>query len=126
MSRVLIVDDHPTMRSAIRAVLEQEGYEVEESGDGEAALTRIAERPPDAVILDLSLPDIPGLDVLARLRADPATSSVRVIVVSAFGEDGRAGAIAAGADAYLTKPFGPSALLPTVRRVLEEAAPPAG
>ncbi len=116
--RILIVEDHPTMRQAMRLVLETEGFAIEEASDGKAALESIRADPPDLVFLDLNIPGTNGADVLKSVRADPATSDLPVIVVTATGEEGRAAAMRLGADEYFTKPFSPIGLLRTVERVL--------
>jgi CheY-like chemotaxis protein len=123
VARILIVEDHPTMRAAIRAVLEPAGHQVEEAGDGTSALRVIGEGPPDLVVLDLHIPGVPGEQVLAEVKGSPRTRHVVVVVVTAAGEEARAAALAAGADAYFTKPFGPAALLRTVSQALGADAP---
>ena len=117
-ARILIVEDHPTMREAMRLVLEGEGFDIDEASDGEQALAAVQDERPDLVLLDMSIPVVPGPDVLAAVKGDPATSGVRVIVVTATGEEGRAAAMAGGADHYFTKPFSPIALLQAVEEVL--------
>lgn len=114
----MIVEDHPTMREAMRLVLEGEGFTIDEASDGEAALEAIRAEPPDLMFLDLNIPGTNGADVLAAMKQDPTTSDVRVIVVTATGEEGRDQAMRMGADEYFTKPFSPIALLQTVERVL--------
>ena len=121
--RILIVEDHPTMREAMRLVLEGEGFAIEEAADGRTALETIRKDPPDLVFLDLNIPGTAGADVLSSLKADPATADVRVIVVTATGEEGREAALRLGADEYFTKPFSPIALLRTVERVLGGSGP---
>lgn len=115
---ILIVEDHPTMREAMRLVLEHEGFEIREAGDGQNALAMVREEPPDLLFLDLNIPGLGGADVLRQLKADPATADVRVIIVTATGEEGREYALSLGADEYFTKPFSPMALLRTVEQVL--------
>jgi DNA-binding response OmpR family regulator len=115
---ILIVEDHPTMREAMRLVLEHEGFEIREASDGAAALSMVTERPPDLVFLDLNIPGVSGAAVLQKLKANPATAGVRVIIVTATGEEGRAFVLSLGADEYFTKPFSPTALLRTVEHVL--------
>ena len=124
--RVLIAEDHATMREAMRMVLAQEGYAVAEAGDGAAALRSIGEGRPDVLVLDLHMPVMDGAEVLEVLRADPATTGLPVIVVTADDEEGREFARRLGADEYVTKPFDPAALLATVARVLAGAGSPAG
>ena len=127
---IMIVEDHPTMREAMRLILEHEGFEIREAPDGAAALAMARAQPPDLMFLDLNIPGTSGADVLSELKGDPATRSVRVIIVTATGEEGRDFVLSLGADEYFTKPFSPTALLRTVERVLQSEAkpppPPAG
>jgi CheY-like chemotaxis protein len=125
-ARILIVEDHPTMREAMRIVLGAEGYTIDEASDGASALDRIRSSPPDLLFLDLNIPGTGGAEVLSTVKEDPATAGIRVIVVTATGEEGRAAAIRLGADEYFTKPFSPTALLQTVERVLGTAEKPEG
>jgi CheY-like chemotaxis protein len=118
MATILIIEDHPTMRDAMRLVLEEDGHEVEDASDGEMGLAAVRAHPPDVVLLDLNIPVLSGAEVLQALKEDPATKDVLVIVVTATGEEGRARSLAKGADAYITKPFSPLALLRTVERAL--------
>jgi CheY-like chemotaxis protein len=124
-AKILIVEDHPTMREAMRLVLEGEGFEIDEAADGQAALDRVRADPPDLVFLDMNIPGSSGAEVLMQIKADPATDGVKVIIVTADGEEGRERAIEMGADEYFTKPFSPITLLQTVERVLS-SPPPAG
>ena len=123
-TRILVVEDHPTMRDAMRLVLEGEGFSIDEASDGETALDMVRADPPDLVFLDLNIPGVSGTDVLRALKSDPATAAVSVIIVTATGEEGRERVIRLGADEYFTKPFSPLALLGTVERVLERRASP--
>ena len=116
---IMIVEDHPTMREAMRMVLEHEGFDIREAGDGQAALAMVRERPPDLLFLDLNIPGTSGAEVLRVLKSDPDTADVRVIIVTATGEEGRDYVLSLGADEYFTKPFSPLALLRTVEKVLE-------
>ena len=122
-TRILIVEDHPTMREAMRLVLEGEGFEIDEAADGYVAMELIRLEPPDLLFLDLNIPGTSGADVLHIVKTDPTTAAVRVIVVTATGEEGRAAAMRMGADEYFTKPFSPTALLRTVERVLATDGP---
>jgi two-component system, OmpR family, phosphate regulon response regulator PhoB len=117
-TQILIVEDHPTMREAMRMVLEHEGFAIREAADGAAALSMVRQQQPDLVFLDLNIPGTSGADVLRELKGDPETRDVRVIIVTATGEEGREQVINLGADEYFTKPFSPLALLRTVERVL--------
>ncbi len=122
----MIVEDHPTMREAMRMVLEHEGFEIREAGDGQAALAMVRERPPDLLFLDLNIPGTSGAEVLRVLKSDPDTADVRVIIVTATGEEGRDYVLSLGADEYFTKPFSPLALLRTVEKVLEPGSAEGG
>jgi two-component system, OmpR family, phosphate regulon response regulator PhoB len=114
----LIVEDHPTMREAMRLVLEHEGFVIREVADGASALEMVRSDPPDLMFLDLNIPGTSGSEVLRQLKADPATANVRVIIVTAEGEEGREYVLSLGADEYFTKPFSPTALLRTVEQAL--------
>ena len=116
---ILIVEDHPTMREAMRLVLEHEGFVIRQAADGPSALSMVRAQPPDLMFLDLNIPGASGATVLKELKADPATADVRVIIVTATGEEGRDFVLSLGADAYFTKPFSPTALLRTVEEVLD-------
>lgn len=116
---ILIVEDHPTMREAMRLILEHEGFEIREASDGATALSMVRDRHPDLMFLDLNIPGASGADVLTELKADPATAGIRVIIVTATGEEGREYVLSLGADEYFTKPFSPTKLLQTVESVME-------
>ena len=117
---ILIVEDHPTMREAMRLILEHEGFEIREAPDGASAISMAKDHPPDLMFLDLNIPGTSGVDVLSEIKGDPGTKDIRVIVVTATGEEGREFARSLGADEYFTKPFSPTALLRTVEKVLEQ------
>jgi CheY-like chemotaxis protein len=123
-ARILLVEDHATMRGALRMVLEGEGFAIAEAADARAALEAVRRMPPALVFLDLNIPGAPGIDVLASLKDDPATAPIPVIVITAEGEEGRAGALRRGAVDYLTKPFSPRVLLQAVERALGGSASP--
>ncbi len=121
MNRVLVVDDEPPMRRALAANLKARGYEVDLAPTGEAALELAARHLPDAVILDLGLPGISGLDVIRGLRG---WTSVPVIILSAReAQSEKVAALDAGADDYVTKPFGMDELLARLRAALRRATP---
>ena len=125
-ARILIVEDHPTMREAMRLVLDGQGYTIDEAGDGGTALERIRSDRPDLVFLDLHIPGLDGPEVLRAIRDDAATRDLHVIVVTATGEEGKADALALGADGYVTKPFSPVELLARVRSALARPTAPPG
>jgi len=120
-ARVLVVDDEQQILRALRTSLRGAGYEVETADTAEAALAAAAMRPPEAVILDLVLPDGTGTEVCRELRS---WSSAPVIVLSAVGEEReKVAALDAGADDYVTKPVGIDELLARLRAVLRRTAP---
>ena len=119
--RILIVDDEPQILRALATTLRGAGYEIETAATGEAALAQAAVRPPDALILDLVLPGSSGTEVCRALRE---WSQVPVLVLSAVGEEReKVAALDAGADDYVTKPFGIEELLARLRAVLRRALP---
>jgi two-component system phosphate regulon response regulator PhoB len=111
---VLVVEDHPTMRAAMRLVLEPEGFEVLEAIDGDDAFATIVRERPELVFLDLNIPGMAGEELLRAVKDDPELRAIRVVVVTASGEEERRRTLELGADDFLTKPFGPSDLLRTV------------
>ena len=120
--RVLVVDDEQQILRALRTSLRAAGYEVETADTAEGALAAAAMRPPEAVILDLVLPDGSGTDVSRELRA---WSSAPVIILSAVGDEAeKVAALDAGADDYVTKPVGIDELLARLRAALRRAGPP--
>jgi two-component system KDP operon response regulator KdpE len=122
--RVLVVDDEQQILRALRTSLRGAGYEVETAATAEDALAAAAMRPPEAVILDLVLPDGTGIDVTREFRK---WSTAPVILLSAVGEErDKIAALDAGADDYVTKPVGIDELLARLRAVLRRAGPPTG
>src|SRR6201998_4981327 len=123
MTRVLVGDDVQQLLRALRINLSVRGYEVTTAASGSAALRAAADHHPDVVILDLGLPDISGVEVLAGLRG---WMSAPVIVLSARTDSAdKVGALDAGADDYVTKPFGMDELLARLRAAGRRAAPAA-
>ena len=115
-SRVLVVDDDETILRVVRLVLERENYHVGLASTGHQALDSLAKRTPDLIILDLSLPDIGGLDLLHDLRT---WYRGPIMILSANGEEMMViDALDGGADDYLTKPFRPSEMLARIRALL--------
>ncbi len=113
MTRVLVVDDEPQILRALRINLSVRGYEVVTAADGASALRAAAERPPEVIVLDLGLPDMDGIEVLAGLRGWCAAP---VIVLSARTDSAdKVAALDAGADDYVTKPFGMDEFLARLR-----------
>ena len=119
--KILVVDDERAVRESLRRALELEGYQVELAEDGERALERVASpAAPDAVILDVLMPGIDGLEVCRRLRAED--NAVPVLMLTARSEvDSRVAGLDAGADDYLPKPFALAELLARLRALLRRA-----
>ena len=116
MTLVLVVDDEPQIRRALRTALEAHGYDVITAGNSVGGLEEVAERDPDIVLLDVKLPDLEGTEMLERLRA---WSEVPVIMLSVRGAQAeKVRALDAGADDYVTKPFGMPELLVRIRSAL--------
>jgi two-component system KDP operon response regulator KdpE len=123
-ARVLVVDDEPQILRALQTNLRGAGYEVETAATAEEALAAAAMRPPDAVILDLVLPDGRGTDVCRELRG---WSDAPVLLLSVVGEEReKVAALDAGADDYVEKPFSIDELLARLRAALRRAAPAGG
>ncbi|MBC7834262.1 MAG: response regulator [Phycisphaerales bacterium] len=120
---VLVIDDEEPIRRFLRATLETLGYRVKESGTAGDGLVQARSHRPDLILLDLGLPDMDGLSVTRELRVD---SSVPIVVLSARGQElDKVAALDAGADDYLTKPFGVAELTARMRVALRHAARPA-
>lgn len=119
--KVLVVDDEPQIRRALRTSLEAHGYDVATVGTGEEGVLAVAEMAPDLVLLDLGLPDVDGAEVIGRIRA---FSEVPIIVVSVReGQHDKVAALDAGADDFVTKPFGMEELLARSRAALRRRRP---
>ena len=128
MKRILIVDDHPDIRSVIRQTLEQGDFEIEEAGDGLEGLQQARAWRPDVLVLDVMMPgQLDGFEVCRRIRQDAGLAATRVVFLSARSSDGdRERGLAAGASAYLVKPFSPLQLLQLIDHLLQapDAAAP--
>jgi two-component system, OmpR family, KDP operon response regulator KdpE len=120
-TRILVCDDEPQILRALEVILRDAGYEAVPAATGEEALSRAAVRPPAAAILDLMLPDTDGIELTKRLRE---WSEMPIILLSAVGEeDAKVRALAAGADDYVTKPFGPPELIARLQAALRRSRP---
>jgi two-component system KDP operon response regulator KdpE len=118
---ILVVDDEPQIRRLLRFGLEGAGYAVREMDTGKSGLTDAATHPPDAVILDLGLPDMSGVEVVRQLRE---WSGVPVMVLTVrTAESDKVAALDAGADDYVTKPFGTAELTARLRAILRRTQP---
>jgi two-component system, OmpR family, KDP operon response regulator KdpE len=113
MTRVLVVDDEPQLLRVLRVHLQARGYEVDAAADGRSALELAAQSLPDVVVLDLGLPDVSGVEVIAGLRG---WTQVPIIILSVHDQEAdKITALDAGADDYVTKPFSMAELLARVR-----------
>ena len=116
---ILAVDDEEVNRDLLEAILAAEGYRITLATDGPTALTQAAASQPDLILLDLMMPGMSGLETCRRLKQDPATAGVPVIVVTALGQiSDKEAALACGADDFVTKPVRPADLLARVRAML--------
>ncbi len=119
--RILVVDDEPHILRGLRVILRGAGYGVETAETKEQALAALATRPPDAIVLDLVLPDGQGIEVCQAVRE---WSNLPILVLSAVGDEReKVRALDAGADDYVTKPFGTDELLARLRAVLRRSGP---
>ena len=124
MTRVLVVDDEPQILRALRINLRVRNYEVDTAATGTEALEMAGRHPPDLVVLDLGLPDLSGLEVIAGLRG---WTSVPIVVLSGRADSAdKVEALDAGADDYVTKPFAMDELLARMRAALRRSGPPGG
>ena len=121
---VLVIDDEKDLIELVRYNLEKEGFRVLSALDGEAGMSIAAQEAPDAIVIDLMLPGIDGLDVCRQLRAAERTSRVPIIMLTAkSSESDRVVGLELGADDYVTKPFSPRELAARVKAVLRRASP---
>ena len=126
-SRVLIVEDERDIRDLVLFHLEREGFQVSSASSGEEALRQVRHASPDIVLLDLMLPAMGGLEVCRKLRQDPATVALPIVMLTAKGDEvDRVLGLELGADDYIVKPFSPKELLARVRAVLRRAKPAPG
>ena len=121
---ILLVEDEAALVTLLTYNLERSGFEVRAAMDGEEALTMVAERVPDLVVLDWMLPKVSGLEVCRQLRRGKTTVRLPVIMLTARGEEeDRLRGLEAGADGYVTKPFSPTELIARIRAVLRRVRP---
>ncbi|MEK9900031.1 MAG: response regulator, partial [Rhodospirillaceae bacterium] len=116
---VLIVEDEPPLVELLSYNLEKAGFQAQIARDGDEALLAVEERRPDLVLLDWMLPYVSGIEICRRIRRNPETRDLPIIILTARGEeDDRIRGLDAGADDYVVKPFSPSELIARVRAVL--------
>jgi two-component system, OmpR family, phosphate regulon response regulator PhoB len=122
--RILIVEDEEPLVRLLRYNLQAEGYVVDSAGNGEEAELKLAEEVPDLVVLDWMIPNVSGIELCRRLRANPETAKLPIIMLTARGEETeRVRGLATGADDYIVKPFSVPELVARIRALLRRAAP---
>jgi len=119
MTRILVVEDQEDNRQILRDLLASVDYEMIEAENGEEALAAVAEHRPDLILMDIQLPIMDGYEATRRIKADPSTRGIPVIVVTSYALSGdELKARDAGCDAYVTKPYSPRQLLAKIREHL--------
>jgi two-component system, OmpR family, response regulator len=116
-SRILVVDDEPSIVDAVATALRYEGFDVGEAGTGRAALTAVAESEPDLIVLDWMLPDLEGIEVGRRLRAQGFKTAI-LFLTAKDGVENKVEALRAGGDDYVTKPFSLAEVVARIRAIL--------
>ena len=119
MKRILVVEDQEDNRQILRDLLASTDYEIVEAENGVEALAAVAKQRPDLILMDIQLPIMDGYEATRRIKADPATRSIPIMVVTSYALSGdEEKARTAGCDAYVTKPFSPRQLLAKIREFL--------
>jgi two-component system cell cycle response regulator DivK len=117
--RILVVEDQEDNRQILRDLLANAGFEMIEAEDGEQALVQVAKHHPDLILMDIQLPLMDGYEATRRIKADPSSKAIPIIVVTSYALSGdEEKARAAGCDAYVAKPYSPRALLAQIREYL--------
>lgn len=125
-AEILVVEDDPDIRELLAVAFSKEGWALSWAEDGEKGLNMARTRAPDCVVLDIMLPGMDGLEVLRRLKSDPATRRVPVVMTTARGEDSDViSGLELGAEDYVVKPYSPKVLAARLRAILRRAAEPA-
>jgi DNA-binding response OmpR family regulator len=120
--KIIIIEDEPDITGLVTHYLEKDGYRVAAVRDGAKGLQQIKTEPPDLLILDIMLPEMDGLEICRRVRADSKTAALPIIMLTAKGEEtDRVVGLEVGADDYLTKPFSPKELVARVKALLRRA-----
>ena len=122
MTRIMVVDDEPDLLEVVKLILESDGYQVVTAGSGQEALNKIEKETPDLVLLDIIMPKMDGWEVFSRIKSNPRTHDVPVIMLTAKDQriDKLIGLHVVRVDDYITKPFGRAELLERIKRVLQE------
>ena len=120
--RVLIVDDERKNRDLLEVMLSPEGYELASASDGEEALQRVLQDPPDLILLDIMMPGLDGYQVVARIKSNSRTSHIPVVMLTALDDrNSRVHGLAAGATDFITKPVDRAELCACVKALLASA-----
>jgi twitching motility two-component system response regulator PilH len=119
MNTVLVVEDSNSQREAIKDLLKESGWKVAEAQDGADAWQKVIESPPDLIVLDIVMPKMNGYEVCRRLKSDPKTQGVPIVICSSKSEDfDRYWGMKQGADAYIAKPFAARDLIAIIQQLL--------
>jgi CheY-like chemotaxis protein len=122
-TRIFVIEDHPDFRNVLTFYLRHMGYEIVEARDGGEGINKATSENPDVIILDLSLPDLTGVEVTSLLKQAPKTSNIRIIVLSVWSTSKwKEKALQAGASVYLLKPPSPDVLRETINRLMNAGA----
>ncbi|AHK79853.1 chemotaxis protein CheY [Ectothiorhodospira haloalkaliphila] len=121
---ILVVEDEPAIREMVGFALTRAGFQMDEAGDAHEAHARLADRVPDLIVVDWMLPGVSGIELARRLKREDYTREVPIIMLTARGEeDDKVGALDAGIDDYITKPFSPRELVARIKAVLRRSLP---
>ena len=123
LRRVLIVDDEPSVREMLAVALEMAGFEVSEADNASTALNQVTSSLPDVILIDWMMPQVSGLELCRRLRRNPDTASIPLILLTARGEEDAKITGLEVADDYITKPFSPRELIARLRAILRRMTP---
>ena len=116
-NKVLVVDDEPVIADLAKVILANDGFDVVTAHSGEEALDRVADEPPDVIVLDVMMPGMDGWEVARRLKEDPDTAHIQILMLTALGVGEQPVPGAANADEYYTKPFEGATLAKLVRKL---------
>ncbi len=119
--KILVVDDETGMVSTLKMSLESDNYKVVEAYTGDGAIRKVRSEAPDLILLDLMLPDMTGYEICNKIKKNPLTRSIPIIMLTGMGETGRIAGLELGADDYITKPFDLSELKTKIRNVLRNS-----
>jgi two-component system, OmpR family, response regulator VicR len=122
MTKIMVVDDEPDLLEVVKLILESDGYQVVTAGGGQEALDKLEKEKPELVLLDIIMPKMDGWEVFSRIKSNPKTTDIPVIMLTAKDQriDKLIGLHVVRVDDYITKPFGRSELLERIKRVLQE------